>query len=119
MVYIVKYRRRVDIIADILKIAIAGANKTKIMYLGNLSHRLLEKYLKQTIGAGFLSLDARSYEVTDKGKSFLEKYSEFSRKYSNLESDLKQMSFEKEALERMCQATRPNLRSNMPRRSRK
>ena len=115
----VKYRRRVDIIADILKIAVAGANKTKIMYFGNLSHRLLEKYLKQTIGAGFLSLDGRRYEVTDKGKSFLEQYSEFSRKYSNLESNIKQMSFEKEALERMCQVTFPSLRSNMPRRSRK
>lgn len=117
VILVVKYRRRVDIIADILKIAIEGAKKTKIMYFGNLSYRLLEKYLSETIGAGFLFLDGSNYEVTDKGKAFLEKYTEFSRKYSRLESDLKNMSFEKEALEKMCLASRLSMKSS--RRSRK
>ena len=39
----VKYRRRFDILADMVRVAGAGARKTKIMYFANLSFVLLNK----------------------------------------------------------------------------
>ena len=98
-----KYRDRVRIIADILKVAREGARKTKIMYIANLSYSLLEKYLRETTAMGFLSYDNYAYQVTDKGLVFLEKYDDFSSKYSHVENEVQKMLFEKEALERLCE----------------
>ena len=98
----VKYRRRFEIIADILKAAENGAKKTRIMYVANLSHGLLEKYLMKTINVGFIRFNNDGYEVTEKGRLFLERYAEFSSKYSKLQRELGNMKFEMEVLERMC-----------------
>lgn len=98
-----KYRSRIDIIADVLKIAATGAKKTRIMYIANLSHSLLEKYLTDAIKVGFVTAVDGGFETTEKGHSFLEKYSQFSSKYATLTSQLEDMKFEMEILERMCQ----------------
>jgi predicted transcriptional regulator len=98
----VKYRRRFEIIADILNVAKNGAKKTRIMYVANLSHRLLEKYLMETINVGFIRLNNDDYEVTEKGQLFLERYGQFSSKYSKFQRELENMKFEMEVLERMC-----------------
>jgi predicted transcriptional regulator len=98
----VKYRRRFEIIADILDVAKNGAKKTRIMYVANLSHKLLEKYLMETINVGFIRFNNDGYEVTDKGQLFLERYAQFSGKYSKLQRELENMKFEMEVLERMC-----------------
>lgn len=97
-----KYRRRFEIIADILKAAENGAKKTKIMYVANLSHRLLEKYLMETINVGFIRFNNDGYEVTDKGRLFLERYAQFSSKYSKVQRELENLRFEREVLEGMC-----------------
>ena len=98
-----KYRDGLRIIADILHAAGSGTKKTRIMGLSNLSYRLLEKYLGQTVQNGFLRLNDEGYEVTKKGQAFLEKYEDFSSKYSKLESELQSAIFEREILKRMCQ----------------
>jgi predicted transcriptional regulator len=98
----VKYRRRFEIIADILKAAENGAKKTRIMYVANLSHGLLEKYLMETINVGFIRFNSNGYEVTEKGRLFLERYTQFSSKYSKLQRELDNLRFEMEVLERMC-----------------
>jgi len=98
-----KYRDGLRIIADILHAAGSGKKKTRIMGLANLSYRLLEKYLGQTVQTGFLRLNDEGYEVTEKGQAFLEKYEDFSSKYSKLESELQSAIFEREILKRMCQ----------------
>jgi predicted transcriptional regulator len=98
-----KYRNGLGIIADILNAAGSGAKKTRIMYVANLSHDLLEKYLRETVDIGFLRLNSEGYEVTGRGKAFLEKYADYSGKYSKLESELQSARFEREILERMCQ----------------
>ena len=98
----VKYRRRFEIIADILKVAGDGAKKTRIMYAANLSHALLEKYLVSMIDIGFIRVNNDGYEVTDKGQIFLERYTDFSSKYSKLRRELENLKFEREVLERMC-----------------
>lgn len=98
----VRYRNRLQIIVDILNVAITRAGKTRIMYLANLSHKLLEKYLGEVKALGFIQFEDDQYEITDKGKVFLEKYKEFSGKYSKVQDDLRKMLFEKETLERLC-----------------
>ncbi len=100
--FMVKYRRRFEIIADILKAAENGAKKTRIMYVANLSHRLLEKYLMKTINLGFIRFNNDGYEVTEKGRLFLERYRQFHSKYSRVQRELENMRFEMEVLERMC-----------------
>jgi DNA-binding PadR family transcriptional regulator len=63
----------------------------------------LEKYLGKTVQTGFLRLNDEGYEVTEKGQAFLEKYEDFSSRYSKLESELQSAIFEREILKRMCQ----------------
>jgi len=101
-VLLVKYRRRFQIIADIISAAEQGAKKTRIMYFANLSYKLLTKYLQDTVRVGFIQEDGGGYRATDKGRIFLEKYGEFSSKYSKLASDFEGLKFEMEVLERMC-----------------
>jgi len=99
----VKYRRRFEIIADILNVAAQnGAKKTRIMYVANLSYGLLKKYLKETLKIGLMRPNNDGYEVTEKGRVFLERYSEFSSKYSRLNKELEALRFEIEVLEKMC-----------------
>ena len=50
----VRYRNRLDIIADVLEVAKGGARKTQIMYGANLSYRLLTRYLKEVMDTGLV-----------------------------------------------------------------
>lgn len=99
----VKYRNKLEIIVDVLNAACKGSKKTKIMYAANLSYKLLDKYLTESVELDFLCTTNNGYEVTEKGKAFLEKYHDFSSKYSQIESELQCISFEREALERLCE----------------
>jgi len=98
----VRYRRRFEIIADILKVAAKGAKKTRIMYFANLSYRLLEKYLEETVRIGFLSLNDEGYRTTEEGLMFLERYNVYSGRYSRIEKDLNSLKCEVEVLDNMC-----------------
>ncbi len=103
-----KYRRRFDILADIIRVARAGARKTKIMYFANLSFALLNKYLEDALHVGFLQLDDGQYLVTKKGEAFLERYSDFSSRYSTVEADLERLKGEAQVLDKMCRPRRGN-----------
>ena len=111
-----RYRSRLEIIADILNVVGNGAKKTRIMYIANLSYKLLEKYLKKTLEASLISSNNDFYEVTEKGRVFLEKFNDFSSRYSNLEKEFDEISFERQVLERMCELAVS--KSNNPRRRR-
>jgi predicted transcriptional regulator len=81
-----QYRSRIQIAADILEIAKAGSRKTKIMYLGNLSFDLLQKYLDMLVNYDLLEVNGgpdKSYIATEKGKQFLADYYEL-QKYSEI-----------------------------------
>ena len=99
----VRYRRGLEIIADILDAVGDGAKKTRIMYIANLSYRLLGKYLTKTIDAGLVANDNNHYEVTEKGRVFLERFKDFSSRYSRINKELEEISFERAVLERMCE----------------
>ncbi len=95
------YRRRLDIIADILKVARTGAKKTKIMYFANLSFALLNKYLQDALHVGFLQFDGEKYLMTKKGEDFLQKYGLFTTQYSTVKAHLEKLHGEAEVLDKM------------------
>jgi predicted transcriptional regulator len=90
-----RYRSRIQITADILEIAKTGSRKTKIMYLGNLSFDLLQKYLEMLVDFDLLEVRGgaeKSYVATEKGQRFLEDYREL-QKYSEM-ADSKKRALE-------------------------
>lgn len=106
-----KYRRRFDILADIVRVAGTGARKTKIMYFANLSFLLLNKYLEDALHVGFLQAHGEEYLMTKKGEAFLERYRQFSSRYSMVKEDLEKLGCEAEVLDKMCRPRRGNGRS--------
>ena len=78
-------RTRLNIIADILEVAMEEALKTHIMYRANLSHAQLTSYLNSLLELGFLAVveyptESRPrYKVTEKGLQFLKDYARLNR----------------------------------------
>jgi predicted transcriptional regulator len=77
------HRSRIDIIANILHAAEGGAKKTHIMYKCNLSFRQLHIYLNYLTERKLLKSipaktgernDSNTYEITEKGKAFIQAY---------------------------------------------
>ena len=90
-----QYRSRIQIAADILEITKNGSRKTRIMYQGNLSFDLLQKYLDMLVNFGLLEVRSgseKSYIATEKGQRFLEDYREL-QKYSEM-ADSKKRALE-------------------------
>jgi len=79
------HRNQLNIIADILEVAMDDPIRTHIMYKANLSHKQLLVYLNQLLERGFLavatdSIDGRTrYTVTAKGIQFLKDYARLNR----------------------------------------
>ncbi len=96
-----KYRNRLDIIADILDVAKVKAKKTQIMYQANMSFRVLQRYLSEVIGASLVDFDdkANIYLLTEKGLKFLNAYKKYSRTNKNLENRLSEARNKKQLLE--------------------
>jgi len=98
-----KYRDRLQIIADMLSIVSRGAKKTRIMYQANLSYRLLCRYLSEVLDAGLVSSEnGDHYVLTGKGKEFLFRHEEYSKRCKSLEEHLNHVNNEKTVLEKMC-----------------
>jgi len=100
----VKYRSRLQIIADILAAAGEGAKRTHIMFRCYLSHKALCKYLDEVLGAGLLRVQGSSecvYVVTEKGKAFLKRFFEYSELRRQLEQGFNNISTFEMALEQM------------------
>jgi len=71
-----------EIAAGILEIAKNGSRKTRIMYLGNLSFDLLQKYLEMLVNLGLLEMrngKETIYVATEKGRQFLEDFDELQK----------------------------------------
>ena len=71
-------RNDLDICADILQVAKAGAKKTQIVYQANLNFKIVKKYLSRLIDTGMLMTanESRLYTTTNRGIEFLEQYTE-------------------------------------------
>jgi predicted transcriptional regulator len=72
-----KYRDRIDIISQILKIANGGGvTRTKIMYKGLLSYAQIKEYLMLLTEKDLLYYDedTQTFKTTEKGLRFLDTY---------------------------------------------
>jgi predicted transcriptional regulator len=99
------YREDLDIIADILSVAIkGGAKKTQIMYQANLSYMLLKKYLNDVLEASLLRFDNDSgcYFLTPKGKRFLIVYREYTRRNRHVERQINNLQDKRRRLKQLC-----------------
>lgn len=98
------YRRKLDIIADMLDVAKRGAKKTQIMYQANLSYKLLTIYLAEIIEASLVRFERkkRCYALTTKGLKFLQKYKDYSRRNKHIERQLNDISTKRKVLEELC-----------------
>jgi len=69
-------RNDLDICADILQVARAGAKKTRIVYQANLNFKIVKGYLQRLIANGMLdpSPEGRLYMTTSVGVDFIERY---------------------------------------------
>jgi predicted transcriptional regulator len=100
-----KYRDRLQIVADILAITSSRAKKTRIMYQANLSYKLLCKYLDEVIATGLVNCEnGDCYVLTAKGKEFLDRHEEYSKRCKSLEDHLNHVNNDRNVLEKMCSA---------------
>lgn len=102
------YRRRLDIIADILNVIGEGSKKTQVMYGANLSYKLLMKYLDHVVGAGFACFEEgrACYVLTVKGWAFLEEHREYVRRSRSFEKSLNDINSKRKNLEKLCEPDR-------------
>ena len=90
-----QYRNKIEITANILELAKQGSRKTRIMYLGNLSFDLVQKYLKQLEQLGLVEVKdkekgERIYNITKRGAEFLSDFYEL-QKHSEIANNKKQI----------------------------
>jgi len=97
-----RYRKRFQILADILDVTKLGARKTRILRGANLSYDMMERYLAEAIEIGFVQFNGGCYKATEKGRDFLSRYRDFCGLSSRLEQELERVLTERESLERMC-----------------
>jgi predicted transcriptional regulator len=99
-----KYRNRIEIVADILSIVKNGARKTQIMYKGNLSYKLLTRYLAEVIGAGLVCAGEKAnlYQLTQKGEEFLQEFESYSRNRVDAEKRIGNVRTLRAKLEDFC-----------------
>jgi len=98
-----KYRSRLQIIKDVLRVTRKGAKKTRIMYQANLSYSLLGRYLKDVLDAGLVTLGSENcYMLTGNGEEFLERCREYEERSSRLEEQIDDVDKERMMLEEMC-----------------
>jgi predicted transcriptional regulator len=98
------YRGRLDIIADILRVAKGNAKKTQIMYQANLSYKVLQRYLKEIVDASLISFEntEHHYVLTSKGHEFLETYKDYAKTNRSIEKRLDEICTKKKILEGLC-----------------
>ncbi len=104
----VGYRRRIDILADMLEVISLDAKKTEIMFKANLSYKALTKYLSQTIEASLVTyeIDRHCYTLTCKGRDFLNAY----EVYREANKQIEKLGTTKKLLNSLCpcsKASRP------------
>ncbi len=97
-----KYRDRLQIIADILSVVRDGAKKTHVMYQANLSFTLLKRYLTEVLEAGLVRCDDEDcYRLTGRGRAFLDRFGEYSKRCERVEEELNNVNDEKTVLENL------------------
>jgi predicted transcriptional regulator len=76
------------------------------MFGANLSFKLLEKYLSIVVDAGFVRVEGSRYELTERGREFLNQYRCFAERYVGVQQLLESLACEREKLALMCGSPR-------------
>jgi len=73
-----KYRNRTEIVSNILKAAIGGAGRTKIMYISFVSYTQLKEYLSVLIENNLIEylVGTHEFKTTQKGLNLLKVHNE-------------------------------------------
>ena len=76
-----KPRRRsnIDIMANILEIAMDWAKITWIVYKANLNFTIIKQYLADLMEKNLMTQEGRFFQTTDRGVEFLEEYQRITR----------------------------------------
>ena len=76
-----KKRNRLEVIKDILEVIRNKSGRIKpthILYKSNLSYQMMEEYLSELIGKGFIEEKkkdkGKTYLITEKGINYLQQY---------------------------------------------
>ena len=72
--YIEARRGKLEIMGDILRVAINGARKTEIVYKANLNFTRIERYILLLEKRGLIEIARPLYKTTPKGEEFLRSY---------------------------------------------
>lgn len=70
-------RSKLEITADILRVAVGGARKSHIVYQANLNFQIIKNYLKELINSGLLQSPTNGnklYITTEKGLQYINYY---------------------------------------------
>lgn len=98
-----KNRSSLDIVREVLCIALVKVCKTRIMYGANLSFLQLEKYLRMLLGNALLSFDGDSgYLTTSTGQEFLELYEGYLERSTRLKGEVERNAKDRLHLESIC-----------------
>ena len=98
-----KNRSSLDIVREVLSIALVKVCKTRIMYGANLSFLQLEKYLRMLIVNALLSFDGDSgYLTTSAGQEFLALYVDYLDRSTRLIGEVEMNAKDRMRLESMC-----------------
>lgn len=94
-----KYRKRLDIIADMLTVVSDGARKTHIMYTANLSYTLLIRYLTDVIDMGLVrNENGNIFKLTAKGSDFLQEFNGYRKHRGKVEEQVSDIKYEEAML---------------------
>lgn len=108
-----KNRNSLQIVSDMLSVAIESSKKTRILYDAHLNYRLMEKYMKVLLENGLLkAVENSCYLITRKGKDFLQNYEEYLERCKRIDQEIKDIRKEKLALKNMCFNNVTNLKKN-------
>ena len=86
-------RNKLDIFAEILKLAKDGSKKTRLVYLTNSNFSIMKKYIRTLIENGFIELSNGQIFTTEKGFEFLEKYKDLSMIFGTIENERSKHAF--------------------------
>ena len=75
-------RERMEITADILRVARGGANKTRIVYKANLNFGVVKGYLERLMSSELLIFKKPRYYTTEKGGTYITQFEGLRKVYS-------------------------------------
>ncbi|MCD6465207.1 hypothetical protein J7L27_02435 [Candidatus Bathyarchaeota archaeon] len=99
------------IMADILLVLATRRNtkKTHIMYGANLNYTLLNRYLNDALNANLIRRGYEGYyEITDKGKIFLDVYQSYVKEKEEIEEKIMKIKSKEIRLQRLLSTSKEN-----------